>query len=174
MAEPMLVEETLEIPAPPPEPTFEGTMIFRAPVQIAEPILADELAPAPLETMPEPPLGESESTAAPAITPESFSLSEATTDQVRFASPEAEAPPETEPSPEAAVAPQPELPPEAPTELPSPPPAAVDLNLVSAIVSRVVFRMAPPALPLAAVEELVRTLAEEVVSELEAGFLRPE
>ena len=172
-AEPMLVEETPEIPEPPPEPAFEGTMIFRAPVQIAEPILADELAPPPAETMSEPPPAESESAAAPATTRESFSLGEAA-DQVSFAAPAAEAAPETEPVPEAAVAPRPELPPEAPTEVPSPPPAAVDLNLVSAIVSRVVYRMAPPALALESVEELARTLSQEVISELEAGFLRPE
>lgn len=54
-SEPVFIEEAAPVvaePAPAPEP--EMTMIFRAPVELAEPVLKDELAPAPPVEVPPP------------------------------------------------------------------------------------------------------------------------
>ena len=149
-AEPVLIEDVVPF-APPPPPETAGAMVFRASAEIAEPVLSDELAPAPaVAEAPAEPVPEAIPPEAPpvaATTLESFSLTEATAGQVRFAAPEAEVVPEAE----AAV---------------TPVPAAVDTNLIYAIVHRVVLKMAPPVLPPQVIEDIVRQLAEEVITEL--------
>lgn len=168
-AEPVLIEEVVPF-APPPPPETAGTMVFRAPAEIAEPVLSGELAPAPaVAEAPAEPVAEAPvepvPEAAPPETPpvaattlESFSLTEATAGQVRFAAaPEVEAVPEAEavapaPAPEVAAAPAPA--------------AAIDASLIFGIVHRVVLRMAPPALPPQAIDDIVRQLADEILAEL--------
>jgi hypothetical protein len=165
--EPVLIEEVPAV-APPPPPSAEATLVFRAPAEIAEPILSEELpAEAPVtEPAPEaaPPLPEPVPEAAAAEVPpiaattlESFSLTEAGAGQIRFAAPEAEAPAE-------AVG---EIPAPVPEAAPAPPPvAAIDANLIYAIVHRVVLKMAPSALPPQVIEDMARQLAEEIIAEL--------
>ncbi|MGD0922548.1 MAG: response regulator [Terriglobia bacterium] len=160
-AEPVLIEEAVPF-APPPPPETAGTMVFRAPAEIAEPVLSDELAPAPaVAEAPAEPVPEAAPPEVPpvaATTLESFSLTEATAGQVRFAAaPEVEAVPEAEaaapaPAPEVAAAPAPA--------------AAIDASLIFGIVHRVVLRMAPPALPPQAIDDIVRQLADEILAEL--------
>ncbi len=165
--EPLLIEEVPAVAAPPP-PGAAATLVFRAPAEIAEPILSEELpaeAPVP-EPAPEaaPPLPEPVPEAAVAEVPpiaattlESYSLTEAGAGQIRFAAPEAEAPAE-------AVG---EIPAPVPEAAPAPPPvAAVDANLIYAIVHRVVLKMAPSALPPQVIEDMARQLAEEIIAEL--------
>jgi CheY-like chemotaxis protein len=161
--EPVLIEEVPAV-APPPPPSAEATLVFRAPAEIAEPILSEELpAEAPVPE-PAPPLPEPVPEAAVAEVPpiaattlESFSLTEAGAGQIRFAAPEAEAPAE-------AVG---EIPAPVPEAAPAPPPvAAVDANLICAIVHRVVLKMAPSALPPQVIEDMARQLAEEIIAEL--------
>ena len=170
--EPVLVEE---VPAlvPPPPPSAGATLSFRAPAEIAEPILREELPaeapvtePAPVAAPPLPgPVPEAAAAEVPplaATTLESYSLTEAGTGQVRFAAPEAEAPAGAKavggipaPVPEAAPAP--------------PAVVAVDANLIYAIVHRVVLKMAPPALPAQVIEDIARQLAEEIIAEFGSG-----
>jgi CheY-like chemotaxis protein len=108
--EPVFIEEQpATAAAPSPEGEEVHTMIFRAPLQIAEPVWKDETVPAPpapepAAAAPEPPR-EAETPAAPPETPpapppepphfapavaatslDSFSLDDATAGQVRFAS----------------------------------------------------------------------------------------
>jgi CheY-like chemotaxis protein len=171
-AEPMLVEEDSGAAAE-PEPGAR-TMIFRMPVQIAEPILADDLAPAP--PVEEAPSAPPEVAEAPP--PESLSLAEAAASEVSVPPPPTEAPaaPE-EVAPPAAEEIPPPSPPEA--ELPAAPPqaapaaeaatstaAVLDTDLVYWIVHNVVVRMAPPALPTSTVEELIRQITDEMINEL--------
>jgi CheY-like chemotaxis protein len=174
-AEPVLVEEVAPF-APPPPPEEEGTLVFRAPAELAEPVLREEFAPAPaVAEVPaapaaEPGVPEGEPVAAPEAVPpeappvaatslEGYSLTEATAGQVRFATPEMEAASEAEavaaapaPAPEAAAAP--------------PPATAIDADLIYAIVRRVVLKMAPPALPVQMIEEMARQFADEILAEL--------
>lgn len=76
--------------------------------------------------------------------------------------PAPEAPTESPAEPAVEVAPvEAETPTEAPVQAPQP-----DLNLISEIVHRVVIRMAPPALPREAIEEMARRLADEITAEL--------
>ena len=172
-AEPMLVEEVAPF-APPPPPEEESTLVFRAPAELAEPVLREEFAPAPavaeVSAAPaaEPEVPEGEPVAAPEAVPpeappvaatslEGYSLTEATAGQVRFAAPEAEVSAEAEavgevPVPEAAAAP--------------PPAAVIDADLIYAIVRRVVLKMAPPALPVQMMEEMARQFADEILAEL--------
>ncbi len=111
-SEPVFIEEQPAAAEPAQAPEEVRTMIFRAPLQIAEPVLKDETVPAPPE--PEPiHVAESEpvfEAVAPAETPaepapehahhgpaltatslDSFSLDDATAGQVHFASKPAEA-----------------------------------------------------------------------------------
>jgi CheY-like chemotaxis protein len=206
--EPVLEEEESAAAIPPPEAEpAERTMMFRTPVQIAEPMLSDELAPPPAAvTEPEPeaappPQAEAPAEAAPtaAWSLESYSLTEAGAGQVRFAAAEVEAagaaPPleapqapaeeapaaaeaeaaaptlETAAPPEVAPPAEPSAPTEAaaPEETVVPAEAAVqvvDTDLVYWIVHSVVVRMAPPALPTPMVEEMIRTLTDEIIAEL--------
>jgi CheY-like chemotaxis protein len=172
-AEPVLVEEVAPF-APPPAPEEEGTMVFRSPGELAEPVLSEELgaAPAvaegPAAPTAQPEVAEAEPAAAPEAVPpeaapvaattlEGFTLTEATAGQVRFAAPEMEVVPEAEtavpsPAPEAAAAPALA--------------AAIDANLIYAIVQRVVLKMAPPALPAQMIEEMARQFADEILAEL--------
>jgi len=158
-AEPVLIEEAIPF-APPPPPETAGTMVFRAPAEIAEPVLSGELAPAPaVAEAPAEPVPEAAPPEVPpvaATTLESFSLTEATAGQVRFAAaPEVEAVPEAEaaaPTPEVAAAPAPA--------------AAIDASLIFGIVHRVVLKMAPPALSPQAIDDVVRQLADEILAEL--------
>lgn len=171
-SEPVLIEEAAPAAFALPPPFPERTMVFRAPVEIAEPVLSDELAPSPpLAAVPEvsPPAIEPAAEAAeaeaaavaapeevpvPATSLESFSLAEATAGQVRFAQAEAvEAGPEAAPAEVAAPAAAP----------------ALDANLIQAVVSRVVLKMWPPALPPETMEDLVKKLTEEVIAELSSG-----
>jgi hypothetical protein len=174
-AEPVLVEEVAPF-APPPAPEEEGTMVFRSPGGLAEPVLSEELgaAPAvaegPAAPTAEPEVSEAEPVAAPeavlpeaepvaATTLEAFTLTEATAGQVRFAAPEMEVVPEAE---TAAAAPTP-----APEAVAAPAPvAAIDANLIYAIVHRVVLKMAPPALPAEVIEDMARQFADEILAEL--------
>lgn len=116
-AEPVFVDEPLasapEPVAEAPKPrTPERTMMFRVPAEIAGPVLRDDLAPAPpapilsgpaTQPPPAPPGLEAGRVAATSL--ESFSLSEAATGQVRFASPESEGAPAAEVAHEGEVAP---------------------------------------------------------------------
>ena len=194
--EPVLEEEESATAFPPSEvEPAERTMMFRAPVEIAEPMLSDELAsPGVTEAEPEatpPPQAETppaEVTLAGAATLESYSLADAGAGQVRFAEFGAEAA-GVAPPPEAAEGPsaEAEAPAEAPAAAPTPPsaeieaPAAapeetvvpaeaalpvVDTDLVYWIVHSVVVRMAPPALPTPMVEEMIRNLTDEIIGEL--------
>jgi CheY-like chemotaxis protein len=145
--EPVLVEEPTAPPEP-PSPSAERTVMFRTPAEIAEPMLNDELA------VPPPP-AEPESPSAPATSLDSFSLHEATTGEVRFASAQSETAHETATPP-----------PEPPTGTTISFPAPVDTNLVHTIVQKVVARMSPPALSQEVIEEMSRKLAGEIIAEL--------
>ena len=194
-AEPVFIEEkTLPLLRPPSLSVESGTMIFRAPAEIAEPVWRDETVPPSPE--PEPTsaaapesASEPETPVATAETPveqparphlgvpavaatslESFSLDAAAAGQVRFTRHAPEAPPPqttaTEPSTEAA-------PVETPAEIPAPPPA-LDWTTIHAIVQKVVVKMSPPAFPAEALEEMARKLADEIASELNAESSQPQ
>jgi len=223
--EPVFVEEPIEPESPPAQETPARTMIFRMPVQIAEPMLADDLAssPAVVEEAAPP---AAEAPVAEEVAPEATAPSEAIAEEAIEAvppeipipvepplpveapplpPPEAieEAPVAAAPQPEEAVvpveeppapaveevpvaaAPQPEEavapaeePPapaveEAPAAAPEPTPevaaaavTAVDTDLIYWIVHNVVVRMAPPALETRTVEELIRSITDEMINEL--------
>ena len=233
--EPVFIEEQPAPAAEPPSrPEEARTMIFRAPVQIAEPVWKDETVPAPPAPEPAaPPAPEPQIEAeAPVASPEipveqppqpsrfapsvtatsldSFSLDDATAGQVHFASHAVEAAPvelapapaeeahateiaPPEPAPEAVFtemaahepaaeavsteATAPEAPPEAaPPEPPAevaPPAPAYDWGLIYTVVHKVVLRMSPPALPMEAVEEMARRLADEIATEISAESSPP-
>ncbi|MGA2632049.1 MAG: response regulator [Terriglobia bacterium] len=179
-AEPQLVEEPAGAPTPAEEEPPERTMMFRMPVEIAQPVLADDLAPAPpvdeapVAAPPEAPAAERE-LAEEAIPPHEQPAEEAISPQPP---PEPEAP---APAPAEAAPPPPSPPFEAPEaaveEPPAPAPepapevattavAAVDTDLIYWIVHNVVVRMAPPALTTSAVEELIRQISDEMITEL--------
>jgi len=174
-AEPMLVEEPMEPVEEAEAESAARTMVFRMPVQIAEPILADELAAAPPleEAPPAPP--EMEEAAAPPL--EAYSPTEEAGGEVSIAPPETLPPPPVEeafvPPAEAAPVEAPAPVEEAPAEVPAPEPApevataaVLDTGLVHWIVHNVVVRMAPPALPTSSVEELIRQITDEMINEL--------
>jgi CheY-like chemotaxis protein len=211
--EPVFIEEqTAPASEPMSSPAEVRTMIFRAPLEIAEPVWKDETVPAPpapesagptaLEPQVEPSVASPETSVeqppapphfAPSVTAtslDSFSLDDATAGQVHFASEASEvapvevahsapaeeaaateiAPPE--PAPEAAspeIAP-PEAPPEAaPPEPPAEgaaPPPPFDWGLIYTVVHKVVVKMSPPALPMEAMEEMARRLADEIAMEI--------
>jgi CheY-like chemotaxis protein len=153
--EPVLVEEAA---TEEPERPAERTMMFRMPVQLAQPILADDLAPAVAEPPPSAPPPEPTAGPVAATTLESFSLTDATSGQVRFAEPEAEAP-----APVQAI--EAEAPASAEVE-PAAPVQALDVELINWIVHSVVIRMAPPALRPEALDEIVRQLTDEIMTAL--------
>ena len=236
-AEPVFIEEQpAQASAPPSSGAEIRTMIFRAPLEIAEPVLKDETVPAPPAPEPagptaleaqvevEAPVASSEipveqppeqpqiPPSVTALSLDSFSLDDATAGQVHFASEVAEVAPvevaysapaeeapateiaPSEPAPEAAFAeiappeptpeaafaevappePAPEAaPPELPAEVAAPRPA-LDWGLIYSVVHKVVVRMSPPALPMEAVEEMARRLADEIASELGAESSPPQ
>ena len=191
--EPVFVEEPAEPEPPPDQETGARTMIFRMPVQIAEPMLADDLdsSPAVVEEA-APPAAETpvaEEVAAETTAPSEVIAEEA----VEAAPPEIsvpveppppplpppepveEAPEAAAPIPEEAVAPAEEPPAPAVEEAPAiaaePEVAAaavtaVDTDLIYWIVHNVVVRMAPPALATRTVEELIRSITDELINEL--------
>lgn len=178
-AEPLLVEEPAEVPAPSEPETPERTMLFRMPVQIAPPVLADDLAPAPpvdeapLAPPPEAPAAEPELAEAAipppeepaevAVSAEPPAEAEVFTPTPAEAAPSPSSQPETS---EAAVAEPPAPVPEPAPEVMTAPVPTIDTDLVYWIVHNVVVRMAPPALSTAAVEELIRQISDEMIAEL--------
>jgi len=152
-AEPVLIEDTDTVAPEPEEPTSERTMIFRAPVEISEPVLSDEFAPEEVPEEPAPAADEPEAAPVDATSLDSFSLTEAATGHVRFApGEEAEAAAEEE-----AVAPAPEA--------AAPPAPTLDAEQVYSIVHRVVMKMSPPAFPAQALEDMARRFTDEIVAE---------
>ncbi len=155
-AEPLLTEEPAAAPETPPAPAAERTMMFRMPSEIAEPVLSDEEIPAP-----PPPLDAAEAEGAPiaATTLESYSLTDAAAGQVRFVPPGGEVAAE----PAAAVGPG-----------PASAPAAIDRNLIYAIVYKAVVKMSPPALSAQTIDEMAMRLAGEIAAELSAESSSPQ
>ena len=164
--EPVFVEEEAPTFTPELERPAERTMMFRMPVQLAQPILADDLAPtSPAAAEPAPPPAKDDRPATPfsATTLESYSLTDATAGQVRFAEAETEiskAPPGEEAAAETAA---PAAPDESEAAAPVP---GLDVELINWIVQSVVFRMAPPALRPEALDEIVRQLNDEIITAL--------
>ena len=162
----------------------------------AEPLLeSPEEAPttpaeAPVEPFPAEPLLETPAVATTSL--DSFSLYDATTGQVRFASEEIEAssvetvlpePTSAAAAPEALDEAMPveaasagkAAPPEAPAEAEIPTPYAVlDWDVVSSIVHKVVVEMSPHALPPAVIEEIARRLTVEIASEFGVASPPPQ
>ncbi len=170
-AEPMLVEEPAAAAADEDEEEPAArTMMFRMPVQIAEPILADDMAaPAPAQEPPPPsaPDPVASETEIAASTLESYSLNDAAAGQVSFARPtpdEATPPAVEEPAAETPAASAEAAAP--PAQEPAAAAAVLDTELVHWIVHNVVVRMAPPALSTSHVEELIRQITDEMINEL--------
>ena len=158
--EPMLVEEAAT-EEPEPERPAERTMMFRMPVQLAQPILADDLAPAPAaETTPPPATEEEPASPVSATTLESYSLTDATSGHVRFAEPE------TVISTTDKLRPAEEPGQELPAEAAAAPVQALDVELINWIVQSVVMRMAPPALRTETLDEIVKQLSDEIMTAL--------
>ena len=157
--EPVLVEEAAT-DEPEPERPAERTMMFRMPMQLAQPILADDLAPAPApaETTPPPATEEEPAPPVSATTLESYSLTDATSGHVRFAEPE------TVISTTDKLRPAEEPAQEMPTE--AAPVQALDVELINWIVQSVVIRMAPPALRTETLDEIVKQLSDEIMTAL--------
>lgn len=157
----MLVEEAAT-EEPEPERAAERTMMFRMPVQLAQPILADDLAPAPALEEPTPPPETEEEPAPPvsATTLESYSLTDATSGHVRFADPE------TVISTTEKMRPAEEPAQESPAETAAAPYQALDVELINWIVQSVVIRMAPPALRTETLDEIVKQLSDEIITAL--------
>jgi hypothetical protein len=161
--EPILAEKELEpIPSLSPFPDLvtpeaDRTVASRVPAEIAEPVLVDELGPAPPAPEP-PPLVEGQRRKPMAATHlDSFSLAEAAEGQVYVSPPETGA----EPAPEAEV-----------TQTGGPAagvPSVVDPEWVYMVVHKAVMKMAPPVLPPELVEELIRILTREITAELGAA-----
>ena len=159
--EPVLVEEAAT-EEPELERPAERTMMFRMPVQLAQPILADDLAPAPAPADTTPPPATEEEPAPPvsATTLESYSLTDATSGHVRFAEPETvisttdKLRPAEEPAQEMAA------------EAAAAPVQALDVELINWIVQSVVIRMAPPALRTETLDEIVKQLSDEIMTAL--------
>jgi CheY-like chemotaxis protein len=196
-SEPVFIEEAAPVvaePAPPPEP--EMTMMFRAPVELAEPVLKDELAPAPpVEAPPEVPPVAVEPEVPPVVAgPEPAAVAEPEVAVAVEVAPEEAAPVEVAsaeavaPAVEEAAAPVEAAPPapeaapeviETPTAAAEPQPteaavaaapaAAVptlDPDWVYWIVRSVVVKMSPPALSIETIEEIARKITDEITAEL--------
>lgn len=213
------IEMTPEMPAPSPvepppsaEPVFieehaapehthehehphatERTMMFRAPAEIAEPVLSDELAPPPAMEPPpvEPPTTEAPpevaaveaapveqqgaevseaepATEAPpvaAATLDSYSLSEAAAGHVHVG--HEELPGESAAPPVTEAAPVAEAPAAAAAEVPR----ALDPAQIYSIVHMVVAKMSP-RLPAETIDEIAKPIADEIIAELSAGHLK--
>jgi CheY-like chemotaxis protein len=153
--EPVLIEDPEAAPAEPGHiPTPEPAMIFRAPAQIAEPVLQDELAPQPPGQGQAPAAMGPNSATEGAGSLDSFSQPDAAAGQIRFG------------TNELGVAPPDEsVPVEAPTVAPKP-----DWGFVYSIVYKVVARTASPDSPAETIEEMARNLTNEVFAELIAAW----
>jgi len=192
-SEPVFIEEVMPaVPEPAPEP--EMTMMFRAPVEIAEPVLTDELAPElpaeepPTAVEPEAPLGaaEPEAFSAPTAEPEIAPAAEETAAPVEavpaaeveavpaaeeaVASPVEAAPPAEEAGPEVAETPPPvaEAQPVEVAVAPTVRTPVLDPDWVFWIVRSVVIKMSPPAFSAEAIEEMARRITDEITAELES------
>lgn len=196
-AEPVLIEDQaapghLEDHGHPHEHVTERTIMFRAPADIAQPVLSDELSPAVQPASEEPSVeatpaktsaeaesladtGEFEAVIEPspvsATTLESFSLSDAAAGNVRLAPASVEPElPATGPEPVSAE----EAPAPAPAETQAPPaalaevPRALDAAQVYSIVYMVVAKMSP-RLPSQAIEEIAKPLSVEISAELNSA-----
>lgn len=144
-----------------PEPATEQTMVFHAPLEIAEPILSDELAPPEPDAEGPAVLESAEATGQEEVAADSldsYSLTEAASGHVRFAAGEETSPPAAEEI-AAPVEPEPERAPSGP---------AFDRDWIHSIVHRVVVKMSPPALPAATVEEMADRLTDEILADLDA------
>lgn len=193
-AEPVFIEEQAPLPPPPspPAPEFGRTMMFRL-TDIAQPVLSDEMAPAPavaeqaLEVAAESATGaptmaegeiaaaaEPESPPVSAASLESYSLSEAAAGHVRFAAPDEEPPAaaattEATPAVEEIAAVEPSGVAEAASAIAAAPaPTPVDPGHIYTIVQMVVAKMSP-RLGAEAIAEMARTLADEINAELNAS-----
>lgn len=208
-AEPVLIEEQA-VPEHhdehehPHEPLTERTIMFRAPADIAQPVLSDELSPAPEPAAPvfEERPAESmsvqsgmeeahmaDSGGVDVLTPEpapvspttleSFSLSEAAAGSMRLA------PQEVESQPAAAEEPPPALshdagliPEETPGAVAAPAPEAELPKILdpSQVYSIVYMVVAKmsPRLPPQAIEHIAKPLAEEINAELNAPPLHKD
>jgi CheY-like chemotaxis protein len=199
-AEPVLIEEQAapehhEEHDHPHEHETERTIMFRAPADIAQPVLSDELSPSPAPAE-APALEEPASEASPvhassesaslaetgefpaaveepapvsATTLESYSLSEAAAGNVRLAHHAMEPEPVAAPEPPPAAAPEAVADPvEEPAAQVAPAPAAapaLDPSQIYSIVYMVVAKMSPRLSP-QAVEEIAKPLAHEINTEL--------
>lgn len=163
--EPMLVEEPSEAPPENEEEPVARTMMFRMPVQLAEPVLADDSVATPPQPEEPPP---------PEAPPAEAAFSEAYPQA--GAEPEEALPPPPPPEPSAPMSmeeqtpesagPAPEISPAAAEEAAQASAGVVDTELVHWIVHNVVVRMAPPALSTAQVEELIRQITDEMINDL--------
>jgi CheY-like chemotaxis protein len=174
------VAEAAEAPAAEPAPSVES--VEPEPVSgpgaemVAEPPAAEapvaEAEAAPVET---PAQEETADVTPPEGTPialrtlDGYTLREAVLGHVRFAAPEAEAPPEAPPEPEAAVAapePKTETPEAEATAPEAAAPAAPDPEQIFSIVHKAVVKMSPPALSLQMIEDIARRLTNEILADL--------
>ena len=151
-SEPVYVEEAEQTPSETAEPSApERPMIFRAPAQIAEPVLSDELAP---------PAGELEPPPVPAISPDGSSLADAGSGQAQLTREQPEAPPDgSAPAGPAAEA--------------VPRVSEIDWGLVYSIVHKVVLKMSTSDTPAERIEEAARNLTKDIVAELNAKWAEP-
>ena len=202
-AEPILIEEQAvpeqhEEHEHPHEHVTERTIMFRAPADIAQPVLSDELSPASEQvTAPaleehtaeamsaqappevvyaaEPNVGEEAAPVSP-TTLESFSLSEAAAGSVRLAPHMVEPEPVAAEEPPAAVSHDAGLiPEETPAAVAAPAPEAelpqaLDPAQVYSIVYLVVAKMSPRLSP-QAIEEIAKPISSEINAELSAPSL---
>jgi len=173
-AEPVFIEEQAAPPPPPPAPPapeMARTMMFRL-SDIAQPVLSDEMAPAPAETPPEALAAEGEQAfptepEAPPVSAaslESYSLSDAAAGHVRFAAAEEEAiaavvPAAQEEEPEA-VAPEVQ---EAPAEVA---PQVQEEAPVAVAPEEAMAALAPTPTPAAIDPAHVYTIVQMVVTKM--------
>jgi len=169
-------------------PPVEYAPVEAAPAEVAPEEVASAVAPAeyapveaaPTEVAPE----EVASAVAPAeYAPVEAAPAEVAPEQVAYFAPVEEGPTtetaSAEPAPEAGSAettlreaPVEVAPPENTPEVAATPPA-FDWNTFYSVVHKVVVKMSPPPLPVEAVEEMTRRLAEEIASEIISESFRP-
>ncbi len=196
-SEPVFIEEkTVPMTLLPNIQAGTGTMIFRAPVEIAEPVWRDETVPSPPppETSSAPALEPQLEAEAPPASPEtsvepspaeeliegpvvtatsldSFSLDDAAAGQVTFASEEAEvASTETVPAEQAAETVSPEVLAEAVPAEAGPPEASSEVAATESSVE-----VAAPEIPAAAPAEVAASeMAAEAPAEITANEISAE
>lgn len=140
---------------------FASHAVDAAPTEVAYSAPAEEAPAAEVA----PPVPSPEAEMAPPAPP-----TEAVPPEIAAPQPAPEAaPPEIaapQPAPEVAL-------PQSPAEVTAPPPA-FDWGLVYSVVHKVVVRMAPPALPMEAIEDLARRIAEEIANEISSESSPPQ